>query len=189
MSDLMMRAEVNQTLLVEARKKIQRLSRKLNDNRDGLRAWSERYLNPRTKNTFEKLAQGGSYRGVTWAPYLKSTLGTVRSTRHKRTRVFGNMRNNGEKYTSKSKLLQATGELKKAALKPVLRLSRNSMEVRLDSKVGERGWAQATGRRANGHITNPRPFLFLEVPRDVKALEEFILSYAMEVASHAPAAN
>lgn len=158
MSSLMFQVNLDEYLLKEARSYISRFSDRVNNSGDGLKKFMDRYMRPRTKKTFNRLSNGGTYRGVKWNPYELSTL----------------------KSGGGGKLLQKTGHLMKGATdKAELKINRYSARLGIPASYDPKAYAQQFGRRVLG-IKNPRPFLFFEVPKDVKAVEEFLTKFYFE---------
>ena len=101
----------------------------------------------RTMQTFDQLAYGGTYRGVTWAPFSRNYV----------------RRPSGKKVTPQSKLLVDTGQLR-ASIATGIRITPKGLQL-------------FTTKNYGAVQQKKRPFLFFEPVRDPDALRSIIVNY------------
>lgn len=132
------------------------------------KAWRKftQYMRVRTDQTFDRLRRGGSFRGVTWAPFKPQYVrqdgtvvpawGGIAKVRG-RGKVQGRLRPSNTRLTRGDSLMQDTMTMRQGAVSTV-RATNESIEYGPVGLV----YAAAQQRR--------RMFLFFEVPRDLKEL-------------------
>ena len=141
-------------------------------------AWDEfaQYMRVRTNDTFQRLRNGGSYRGVTWrgwAPQYTRKDGTVvpawggipkvRGT----GLVQGRLRPSGRRVAAGDALMQDTGTMKsRAAL--VMRRTRERLEL------GPQGVRYAADQDRR------RQFLYFEIEKDLPTLVKIMVRHLAE---------
>ena len=116
-------------------------------------AWrrAQQYMRVRTDTTFERLRRGGTFRGVRWPYFSESYIGQKRPS--------------GAIVKRGDAVLQDTGTLRSRAALTQL-LDRNKM--RLGTNLN---YAAKQAKR--------RPFLFFQIPQDVKAITRIVLDHLL----------
>jgi len=123
-----------------------------------------------TRETFDQLGNGGSYRGVEWpwfAPQYTRKDGTVVPAEGGVAKVRGDgvvqgrLRPSGARVTSSSQLMRDKGRMsREGGLSS--RMDRNKLELRSGMKYG-------------GHQQKLRPWLFINAPSEVNTLRNMLI--------------